>query len=113
MRKDLPGDQWVELLDPEDIRRKHVRKIRLAIYAGTSSGEAIELSREAILTIIIKNWSLEQPIPSTEADPVTILDSLDLATWYALQDIADEYNHLGHFGDPKDHPTDPPEPSTE
>lgn len=110
MRKDLPDGQWVELMDPEDIRRKHIRKVRMAIYAADSPGEAIELSREAVLTLSIKNWSLEQPIPSTETDPLTILDSLDRKTWYALQDIADE--HATNFRDPNEI-VDPPEPSAE
>lgn len=110
MRKDLPGDNWVELLDPEDIRRKHIRKVRMAIYSASSPGEAVELSREAVLTLSIKNWSLEQPIPSTETDPLTVLDSLDIKTWYALQDIADE--HANHFRDPSEL-ADPPVPSTE
>lgn len=112
MKVELPGDQWAEILDPQDILRKHIRKVRLAYTSGDTIGESMELGREAILTAIVVNWSLEQPVPSTVKDPADVFGGLSRAVWYALEKIADDYQQ--HFGDPSDgdKPVDPQEPST-
>lgn len=112
-RISLPGDgQWVELRDADDIKRRDIRKVRLAAGAGETGVESVELLREAILTALIANWTLEQPIPSTAEDPADVFAELSRTVWYALEKIADD--HMQDFGDPAkdmDKPADPPEPS--
>lgn len=124
-RIELPGDnQWAELLDPDELTRRHIRKVRLAYAQGKSLGEQVEYGREAILTIIVKSWTLEQPIPSAVKDPLDVLDSLPRPVWYVLEKAADDY--IPNFGNPADgdapvlslvgadgSEVDPPKPSTD
>lgn len=111
MRIPLPGDQWAEVLNPDAILRKHIRKVRVAYTSGDTLGESMELGREAILTSIIVNWSFEQPIPSTVKDPADAFAELSRPVWYALEKVADDYQQ--HFGDPgsDEKPADPQMPS--
>jgi len=95
VKVNLPGGQWAELRDVEDLTTKDRLVVRRAqrIPAGDlPEGESMTISgafkdemRIALLASVITAWSYEGwPIPSVSLNPAAMIEQLPIKAYDAL-----------------------------
>lgn len=98
MRVELPDDNWAELRDASDLRAKDKIAVQRAIVFSMRDPDAPEDGQDAtrvpvsaglaedmvvaMLCRVVTSWSLEPPMPVTQA----VLEELPLVTYTALSD---------------------------
>lgn len=109
IRKELGGDHWVDLIDPDELTSKQYTKIDTAFRAGmASSPYAAVMSRnDHVLITCVRAWSFRPPVPRSVQE-ISKLDDVPLKPWKRLlKTIAD---YAANF-DVTDEEADPPKPS--
>ena len=96
MKVELPGDNWAEIKDADELNTgdklavKRAMKVPMSQANGTVaeiSGAFTDEMRISMLARIIKEWSFEGlPIPSLSMSPEISIEQLPIKTYDALCD---------------------------
>lgn len=87
---ELPSGGWALFKDPTTLKVKDRKKVFQ--NAGDKEGVMAALSLvDGMLSIIIKEWSFEMPIPSIK---MNVLDELTMADYDTLSEAAGEIQSI-------------------
>ena len=110
MRVDLPGDQWVDLKDPDDLLEGDRKAVRKSLEVNTD-GEGnmlvgvgmLDDMFEAVYRQVITAWSFEgKPVPSMLPG---VTDGLSIRHAKALRKAVQPHNELLWGSDDNADPT--------
>lgn len=83
---DLPSGGWAIFRDPNTLKVKDRKKVFKAAANDEGLMQALSLV-DGLLSILIKEWSFDMPIPSVK---LNVLDELSMADYDTLSEAAGE-----------------------
>lgn len=92
-RLDLPSGGWIDLRDPDTLRRGDRNRVRRAIKTDSTAGGVLVDTTDALAAVMISAWEIpylpEAPLPSQAPG---ILDQLTVADSNALDKALEPAN---------------------
>lgn len=112
MRIDLPDGQWVDVLDPDQLRSADLKAYRSAVPADGSMTVTVgllDIMKDKLLQRLVTGWSLDLPLPKDlpgTPEEAGSLDRLPIPIYKALLDGIGPHLDLidGDGPDPKPSP---------
>lgn len=110
VRVELPEDDWIEFIDPDDLTSKQHRKVMQAIATGATSGlVSVTLAiRDTIIMQCVQAWSFRDRVPRDAAQIEKL--EIPMLRYRRMLDAVDDYAkpfrlNLGDDEDPTRRPS--------
>lgn len=101
MRVDLPNDGWAEIKETEELTAGDLGAVHRAVRFDMDDSQRLEVHagvqdemRNALLSRVIKSWSLDLPVPMGNPN---LVENIPLAAYKELADAVKEHMDLVNF----------------